>query len=171
MEIICAGYPKTGSKSCSDALRELGYTVADYPETAEYLGYQWTDFIDGKIGIESVIEEYKKQGFQANQDMPGNVLWEKLYHASPNAKVILTVRDSEKQWKNSFINFVRHEYERLGNPAYWMLKTMSYYGIMGPKMHMIDNFENLVLSNVMIGFDPMARFWTWQAAIEYFSTV
>ena len=37
MEIICAGYPKTGSKSCSAALRILGYNVADYIETAEYL--------------------------------------------------------------------------------------------------------------------------------------
>ena len=61
MEIICAGYPKvsfwfadgenlsgsgiqaffkkryfkTGSKSCSAALRVLGYNVADYLETCE----------------------------------------------------------------------------------------------------------------------------------------
>ena len=33
MEIICAGYPKTGTKSCTAALRTLGYNVADYPET------------------------------------------------------------------------------------------------------------------------------------------
>ena len=107
MEIICAGYPKTGSKSCSSALRELGYKVADYCETGEYISYQWTDFVNGKVGIEAVIEEYKKNGFQANQDMPGNFLWEELYNASPNAKVILTVRDSEKQWKKSYINSIK----------------------------------------------------------------
>ena len=39
MKIICAGYPKTGSKSCSTALRKLGYNVADYMETAE-VGFQ-----------------------------------------------------------------------------------------------------------------------------------
>ena len=38
MKIICAGYPKTGSKSCSAALRKLGYNVADYIETMEFLG-------------------------------------------------------------------------------------------------------------------------------------
>ena len=55
MEIICAGYSKTGSKSCSSALRELGYKVADYVETGEYISYQWTDFVNGKIDIEAVI--------------------------------------------------------------------------------------------------------------------
>ena len=33
MKVICAGYPKTGSKSCSTALRKLGYNVADILET------------------------------------------------------------------------------------------------------------------------------------------
>ena len=37
MKVICAGFPKTGSKSCSTALRQLGYNVADYMETAEFL--------------------------------------------------------------------------------------------------------------------------------------
>ena len=37
MKVICAGFPKTGSKSCSTALRLLGYNVADYMETAEFL--------------------------------------------------------------------------------------------------------------------------------------
>ena len=56
MEIVCAGYPKTGSKSCSSALRILGYNVADYTETAGFLCYEWKDFLDGKTSIEPVIE-------------------------------------------------------------------------------------------------------------------
>ena len=143
MEIICAGYSKTGSKSCSSALRELGYKVADYVETGEYISYQWTDFVNGKVGIEAVIEEYRKHGFQANQDMPGNFLWEELYNASPNAKVILTVRDSEKQWKKSYINFVRQEAERLGNPGFWIYHAMANHGLMGPKLQMMEHFGKL----------------------------
>ena len=34
MKLICAGFPKTGSKSCSSALKKLGYTVADIIDTA-----------------------------------------------------------------------------------------------------------------------------------------
>ena len=41
MKIICAGYPKTGSKSCSGALRVLGFKVADWLESAEFLGSTW----------------------------------------------------------------------------------------------------------------------------------
>ena len=65
-----------------------------------------------------------KFGFQANQDLPGNILWEDLYNASPyakvlleisireikfNHKVILTVRDTTEAWENSYFNFLKQE--------------------------------------------------------------
>ena len=59
MDIICAGFPKTGSKSCSAALRTLGYNVADYPETLEFLGETWWKFMNGEIDANSVIGQYK----------------------------------------------------------------------------------------------------------------
>ena len=87
MKIICAGYPKTGSKSCSGALRVLGFKVADWLETAEYLGSTWRDYIDEKITIEDVLQKYDELGFDANQDYPGNFLWEELYFASSKGRV------------------------------------------------------------------------------------
>ena len=78
--IICAGLNKTGTKSCSAALRKLGqniqmytkqqclsatttdlitfyihsagYNVADFMEATEFLSITWTEYFDGKIGIE-----------------------------------------------------------------------------------------------------------------------
>ena len=76
MKFLCVGYPKTGSKSCSAALRQLGYNVADYMETAEFLSFVWRDYLRGKVKIEEVIAEYDKHGFDCNQDVPGNLLWE-----------------------------------------------------------------------------------------------
>ena len=32
MKIICVGFPKTGTKSMAAALRQLGYSVNDFPE-------------------------------------------------------------------------------------------------------------------------------------------
>jgi hypothetical protein len=55
MEIICAGYWKTGSKSCSAALRELGYNVADAVDTGKYLSEIWRKFIEEKCDISEVI--------------------------------------------------------------------------------------------------------------------
>ena len=79
MEIICAGYPKTGTKSCTAALRTLGYNVADYPETLEFLGETWLEFMNGKTDVAAVIEKYKELGFNVNQDFPGNFMWEEIY--------------------------------------------------------------------------------------------
>merc|ERR1711868_55801 len=98
MKLICAGYSKTGSKSCSSALRKLGYNVADYMETWEFLSIVWRDYVIGKASIDDVIAAYEKHGFDTNQDIPGNLLWHDLYQAmmkkDKNTKVILTVRDN-----------------------------------------------------------------------------
>ena len=35
MKIICAGFPKTGTKSMATALRDLGFSVHDFEEHLE----------------------------------------------------------------------------------------------------------------------------------------
>ena len=39
-----------------------------------------------KIEIEEVLKKYDELGFDANQDYPGNFLWEELYLASPKER-------------------------------------------------------------------------------------
>ena len=39
-----------------------------------------------KIEIEEVLKKYDVLGFDANQDYPGNFLWEELYLASPKER-------------------------------------------------------------------------------------
>ena len=95
MKLICAGFPKTGSKSCSSALRKLGFSVADVLEQCEFISSEWLAFISGRGSIEDVIAKFEKNGFDTAQDLPANMNWEALYDASPpGTKVILTVRDS-----------------------------------------------------------------------------
>ena len=74
MKIICAGFPKTASKSCSSALRELGYKVADSLETAEFLSGIWRDFCEGKATIKDVLTAYEDHRFDANQDLAWNLM-------------------------------------------------------------------------------------------------
>ena len=107
MKIICAGFPKTASKSCSSALRELGFKVADYLEPTEFLSGVWKDFFEGRATIEDVLAVYEQHGFDANQDLPGNWLWEELYTALPKGtKVILTIRESDERWWRSWCDFM-----------------------------------------------------------------
>ena len=91
----------------------IGYNVADFMETTEFLAITWTEYFDGKIGIEKVIEAYENHGFDANQDTPGFLYWEELYNASPKGtKVILTVRDSDDIWQKSMKGFYIQEMKR-----------------------------------------------------------
>ena len=87
MKFVCAGFPKTGSKSASAALDILGFRVADYIETTEFLTKEWLEFMEGNGTIEKVIEAYAREGFDTNQDFPGNIFWEDLYRAIPDCKV------------------------------------------------------------------------------------
>jgi broad-specificity NMP kinase len=55
MEIICAGLPKTGTKSCSLALRVLDYNVADMRENLIHMGEIYKEYCEGRVGIEAVL--------------------------------------------------------------------------------------------------------------------
>ena len=61
----------------------ISYKVADSLETAEFLSDVWREFCEGKATINDVLTAYEENGFEVNQDLPGNMLWEDLYSASP----------------------------------------------------------------------------------------
>jgi len=148
MKIICAGYPKTGSKSCSAALRVLGYNVCDFMETLEFASDIWEKYFHGQASIEDVLDVYDKHGFDANQDIPGNFLWEELYRASPpDTKVILTIRESEDKWWNSFFNFI------LGSNMwnYRMTSAMAPRGWMGPKFQSMFKVQRQIKNSYLGG--------------------
>lgn len=139
MKVLCAGFPKTGSKSCSSALRELGYNVADFKETLLYLGPVWLQYMDGKCPIEDVLAEYERHGFDANQDMPSNFCWEAMFNAlSKDTKVILTVRDNEDKWFGSWCKFMTQEFTRdaIGDLCVGsIVDILAEKGFMGPAVH------------------------------------
>jgi len=128
MKFICAGFPKTGSKSASAAFAKLGFTVADYLETTEFLTTEWLNFIEGRISIEEVIAKYDHHGFDTNQDFPGNIFWEEMYNSIDNCKVILTVRDNEHIWFDSWINFFEKNFK---GPLVQLGTYSAWYGLFG----------------------------------------
>ena len=76
----------------------------------KFLSGVWKDFYEGNATIEKVLAAYDEHGFDANQDLPGNMLWEELYDASPKGtKVILTVRESDERWWKSWCGFMLQE--------------------------------------------------------------
>ena len=53
----------------------------------KFLSDEWRSFAEGNSSIESVLTAYDRLGFDANQDLPGNVLWEEMYRASVGFKI------------------------------------------------------------------------------------
>ena len=89
MKIISAGFPKTGTKSASEALRRdfhvliglrvdqqdqwkshfriLGYSVCDVLDSAHSgIAKNWLDFMNGESTIEEVVEAYHRNGYGTN---------------------------------------------------------------------------------------------------------
>ena len=52
MKVICAGFPKTGTKSLALALRHLGHSVHDFPEHMDQGFHTYLDFTQGRTGPE-----------------------------------------------------------------------------------------------------------------------
>ena len=100
MEVICAGYAKTGTKSLAKALRYLGLTVFDWEEqTFDFLDH-WVDVFQN--GTKPDVKRVYQRA-DAVVDMPGYFFFEEILEAFPDCKVILSERD-EDSWIKSFVN-------------------------------------------------------------------
>ena len=99
MKIICAGLSKTGTKSLAKALRILGYKVFDYDEHRDFHLDQWFGiYSEGKSP--DFVSMYKD--VDAVTDLPPAFWFQEIYEAFPDAKVILSLRDNEDLWAESW---------------------------------------------------------------------
>ncbi|MEH6639499.1 MAG: sulfotransferase family protein [Porticoccaceae bacterium] len=101
LSLIGAGFGRTGTVSLRAALEQLGHgpvyhmmEVFKYPEH----GPLWVEALEDSKVLEQLLD-----GYQAAIDWPACHFWEPLLAANPQAKVILTVRDSES-WYTSIHN-------------------------------------------------------------------
>jgi len=101
MKIICAGLPKTGTKSMANALRMLGLVVHDSPEHFQNHMIEYDEvFSTGKVT--DFASMYSK--VDAVTDIPACLFWKELKEIFPDAKVVLMERDSASDWVKSFLN-------------------------------------------------------------------
>ncbi|XP_078361899.1 uncharacterized protein LOC144646232 [Oculina patagonica] len=101
MKVICAGLSKTGTKSIAKALQILGFSVFDFKEHITIHHDEWASiYRRGKQP--DFLSMY--QDVDAVTDLPAAVWYEEIYQAFPDAKVILSVRDSEEVWVQSWAN-------------------------------------------------------------------
>lgn len=104
IKIIGAGFGRTGTLSLKLALEQLGFSpcyhmmevLADLNRVKH-----WEDAMnEKKVKWDDVFE-----GYQAHVDWPATFFWQSLAEYYPDAKVILSVRDSDR-WYESVYNTI-----------------------------------------------------------------
>ena len=99
LEVIGAGFGRTGTMSLKAALEELGFgpcyhmtEVFRHPEHAEF----WTAAWRGEpVDWDAVLG-----GYRATVDWPGCTFYAELMERYPEAKVLLNVRDPERWYES-----------------------------------------------------------------------
>ena len=104
MKIIGAGLIKTGTTALAEALKILGHNVFDFDEHMLYHGKEWRDLYHDGI-VPNFATMYKD--VDAVTDLPTAFWFEEILEVFPDAKVILTVRDSEEQWVQSLLKHLK----------------------------------------------------------------
>lgn len=111
LEVIGAGFGRTGTLSLKTALEQLGFTGCYHMyEVMAHLEHApvWTAASRG----EDVDFDTLLIGYRATVDWPACVFWRELMAVFPDAKVLLSVRPPER-WFSSFRNTI---YEVMSRP-------------------------------------------------------
>ncbi len=110
LKLIGAGLGRTGTDSLRNALHMLGYgpchhmfVLRDDPENVP----AWMNVAKGEStpDWDAIFE-----GFQAQVDFPGAAYWKELSEFYPNAKLVLTVRDSDSWYasiEKTLLQFIK----------------------------------------------------------------
>jgi hypothetical protein len=98
-KVFCIGFGKTGTTTIEKVLKDLGYRLGNQAK-AELLTYDYDTRDFGKIAAFC-------HSADAFQDLPfaAEFLYVYLDQVFPNAKFILTVRNSPEEWYSSLTRF------------------------------------------------------------------
>ena len=94
-KVFGLGFHKTGTSTLATALHKIGYNVCGAQNDMA------KDLINGNI--DSFIK--LAQNYDAFEDDPWHLLYEKMDEAFPNSKFILTYRDAEAWYKSCLNHF------------------------------------------------------------------
>jgi hypothetical protein len=122
LEVIGAGFGRTGTMSLKVALETLGFgpcyhmtEVFTHPEHVEL----WRAAAQGKpLAWERIFD-----GYRATVDWPGCTFWAELMQSYPDAKVILTVRDPN-EWYESAYNTIYRISGAASSPVFYLASLL-----------------------------------------------
>lgn len=126
IRVIGAGLPRTGTASFRTAMGVLGlkcyHMVDGCMETPGHQRMWYQYHVKKTIPIDDVLEAISVEGFNATVDGPTAFLYQEQMRKYPDAKVVLTVRDSPEQWADSFAKTITRGCKAVHEsfPFYWI---------------------------------------------------
>ena len=139
LQVIGAGFGRTGTNSLKLALQELGFSKCHHMR--EVMGNRkqveaWHALSRGeKVDWDRVFE-----GYGASCDWPSSAYWEELYQYYPESKVILSARDEER-WYGSVIGTI---YQVSAAVPKWMMLVI-------PHVRMVKEMIDTTIWNGIFG--------------------
>lgn len=137
LTVLGAGFPRTGTKSIEAALGHpsLEHKIYDTRSVLEHQhGQRWVEAARGwklqnnnLTALAGLVQEIEYAGYTATLDMPLFFFAEPLAELRPQAKVLLSVRDSPEQWFDSF-SFINTIFSPLMycRPFIWFMPDLSF---------------------------------------------
>jgi hypothetical protein len=140
MQVIGAGFGRTGTLSFKRALEDLGFGPTYHMQEVirrpshidNWLGYART----GEVDWDELFT-----GFGSGVDYPVSCVWEELASHYVDAKVVLTVRDPQRWWASTASTIYRF---RTAFPA-WMLRSVPM------TRHFVEMVDRLVWDGLFDG--------------------
>jgi len=143
LQVIGAGFARTGTLSMQNALDKLGlgptYHMNDVFRNPSH-AQVWLDY--GETGTADWDGLFSK--YHSTVDFPASCAWKDLYDEYPEAKVVLTVRDPDSWWEsmNAVIYPTRTLYPR------WLTRAVPF------TQRWLDMVDRLVWSGIFDGRFP-----------------
>lgn len=183
LEVIGAGFGRTGTASLKIALETLGYRKCHHMKEV-FESLRQIEYWDRASHGEAMNWDEVFQGFKASVDWPSAAYYRQLAETYPDAKVILSVRDPEA-WYTSVaetiypLNHAMPEWIARIFPPVRKLKTMIirtvwqgvFDGRFPDRAHAIEVFnrnieevkqtippERLLVHRATEGWEPLCRF-------------
>lgn len=143
LEIIGAGFGRTGTESMKRALELLGYDPCYH--MYEVLPHWnrvdlWRRIAQGaRADWDEVFD-----GYRATVDWPACMFWRELAAHYPNARILLTVRSAESWYasmKKTIIKVMEEEGEGDTSVSQVLIRNRCFEGNIHDGTHMMDTFE------------------------------
>lgn len=132
LQVIGAGFGRTGTLSLREALVRLGFgpcdhMVENFERPSRFA--LWAEALRRKEKGQPVDWRPLLDGYRSIVDWPGAFFWRELIAAHPDAMVILTVRDADR-WYDSSLATIYQPRERTRRP--WVRRVIGALGVVAP---------------------------------------